>query len=148
MVPYTLNDFIPALRNDSTQVINCSGKPLVHAPDWTGSLGYNHVFDLPGSSSITPSVDAQFASSQYLSPDFIQSGTMGGYVVLNMNVTWRTVSDWSVTLWGKNLTDKAIYTGGGRYAFSLPVQAGGDPTLFYSSIRPPRTYGLSVAKSF
>ncbi len=148
VVPYTANDFIPSLRNDSTQQINCSGKPLVHAPDWSGSMGYDHVFDLPGSSSITPSIDAQFASSQYLSPDFIQSGTMSGYVVLNMNVAWRSASDWSVTLWGKNLTDKAIYTGGGRYAFSLPVQAGGDPTLFYSSIRPPRTYGLSVAKSF
>jgi iron complex outermembrane receptor protein len=148
VVPYTLNDFIPSLRNDSTQQINCSGKPLVHAPDWTGSVGYDHRFNLPGSSTITGSVDAQFTSSQYLSPDFIQSGMMGGYAVLNMNVAWRSANDWVVSLWGRNLTDKAIYTGGGRYAFSLPVQAGGDPTLFYSSIRPPRTYGLSVGKSF
>lgn len=148
VVPYTVNDFVPALRNDSTQQINCSGKPLVHAPDWTGSVGYDHLFNLPGSSSITASADAQFTSSQYLSPDFIESGTNAGYAVLNMSVAWRSVNDWVVTLWGRNLSDKAIYTGGGRYAFSRPVQAGGDPTLFYSSIRPPRTYGLSVGKSF
>jgi iron complex outermembrane receptor protein len=148
VVPYTVNDFVPALRNDSTQQINCSGKPLVHAPDWTGSVGYDHRFNLPGSSSITASVDAQFTSSQYLSPDFIESGTNAGYAVLNMSVAWRSVNEWVVTLWGRNLSDKAIYTGGGRYAFSRPVQAGGDPTLFYSSIRPPRTYGLSVGKSF
>ena len=47
VVPYTVNDFVPALRNDSTQQINCSGKPLVHAPDWTGSVGYDHLFNLP-----------------------------------------------------------------------------------------------------
>src|SRR6202000_1401756 len=122
--------------------------PLVHAPDWTGSVGYDHLFNLPGSSSITASVDAQFTSSQYLSPDFIESGTNAGYAVLNMSVAWRSANEWVVTLWGRNLSDKAIYTGAGRYACSLPVQAGGDPTLFYSSIRPPRTYGLSVGKSF
>jgi iron complex outermembrane receptor protein len=148
VVPYTLNDFVPALRYDSTQQINCSGKPLVHAPDWTGSVGYDHLFNLPGSSTLTASVDAQFASSQYLSPDFIQSGTNAGYAVLNSTIAWRSANDWVVSVWGRNLTDKAIYTGGGRYAFTVPVQAGGDPTLFYSSIRPPRTYGLSVGKSF
>ncbi len=90
VVPYTLNDFVPALRNDSTQQINCSGKPLVHAPDWSGSVGYDHRFDLPGSSSITTAIDAQFASNQYLSPDFIQSGVNGGYAVLNMSIAWRS----------------------------------------------------------
>jgi iron complex outermembrane receptor protein len=124
VVPYTLNDFVPALRNDSTQQINCSGKPLIHAPEWTGSVGYDHVFDLPAASSLTAAVDAQFTSRQYLSADFIQSGTMSGYAVLNSNLTWRSANDWTVALWGRN------------------------PTLFYSSIRPPRTFGLSVGKSF
>jgi hypothetical protein len=41
-----------------------------------------------------------------------------------------------VTLWGKNLTKKAVLTGG--------IQEPFKDTIFYSSIRPPRTYGVRV----
>jgi hypothetical protein len=34
------------------------------------------------------------------------------------------------------------------YAFSRGVAAGGDPTLFYANIRAPRSYGLTIGKSF
>jgi iron complex outermembrane receptor protein len=148
VVPYTLNDFVPALRNDSTQAINCAGKPLVRAPEWTGMVGYDRLFYLPENLTLRASVDAQFSSAQYLSPDFIQAGRDDGYVALDASLALATESRWTFTLWGRNLTDEAIYTGGGRYAFSRGVQAGGDPTLFYANIRPPRTYGVSVSKSF
>ncbi len=146
--PYTANDFVPALRNDSTQAINCSGMPLVRAPQWTGTVGYDRLFNLPGSSTLRGSIDAQYSSAQYLSPDFITAGRDNGYVALNASLAWALESRWTFTLWGRNLTDEAIYTGGGRYAFSRGVAAGGDPTLFYANIRPPRTYGVSVSKSF
>jgi iron complex outermembrane receptor protein len=148
VVPYTANDFVPALRNDSTQAIDCSGNALVRAPEWTGTAGYEHVFDLPRGSTITAGIDAQFASSQYLSPDFIESGRDDGYVAVNASVAFEMASDWAFTAWGRNLSNEEIYTGGGRYAFSRAVAAGGDPTLFYANIRAPRTYGLSVSKQF
>ncbi|MBX5461950.1 MAG: TonB-dependent receptor [Steroidobacteraceae bacterium] len=147
-VPYTANDFVPALRNDSTQSIDCSGKSLVRAPEWTGTAGYDRIFRLPGDSSLIAGVDAQFSSSQYLSPDFIQSGRDDGYVALNANLAYQLPNGFSVSLWGRNLTNEEIYTGGGRYAFSRSVAAGGDPTLFYANIRAPRTYGVSVRASF
>ena len=39
-------------------------------------------FDLPRGSALTAGIDAQFASSQYLSPDFIESGHDDGYVAV------------------------------------------------------------------
>ncbi len=148
VVPYTANDFVPALRNDSTQSIDCSGMALVRAPEWTGTAGYERVFDVGGNSTLRANLDAQFSSSQYLSPDFIQSCRDDGYVALNAGVAFVRPDNWVFTIWGRNLTDEEIYTGGGRYAFSRGVAAGGDPTLFYANIRAPRTYGLTVGKSF
>ncbi|HWW63429.1 MAG TPA: TonB-dependent receptor [Sphingomonadaceae bacterium] len=148
VVPYTDNDFVPALQNDSTQSIDCSGKALVRAPKWTGTAGYERVFDLAGGGRIIAGVDAQFATSQYLSPDFIASGRDNGYVSLDADLTYDTGTGVSFTAWGRNLTNQAICTGGGRYAFSRGVAAGGDPTLFYANIRAPRTYGVTARAHF
>jgi len=144
VVPYTANDFVPALAYDSTQTVDCSGKTLVRAPKWTGSVGYQHSFEFGNGSRVVAGVDGQFSSSQYLSPDFIESGRDDGYFTLNADVTLETEAGWSFSIWGKNLTKEAIYTGGGRYPFSRGVAAGGDPTLFYANIRAPRTYGITL----
>jgi len=148
VVPYTSNDFVPALQYDSTQSVDCSGMPLVRAPKWTGSVGYQHIFELGGGTEIIAGADGQFSSSQYLSPDFIESGKDDGYFTLNADVTLRLESGISFMVWGRNLTNQAVYTGGGRYAFSRSVEAGGDPTLFYANIRAPRTYGATLKYSF
>jgi len=148
VVPYTANDFVPALRYDSTQSVDCSGMPLVRAPKWTGSISYQHSFALGGDSALVVGADGQFATSQYLSPDFIESGKEDGYFALNADATLHLESGVSIMVWGRNLTKQAIYTGGGRYAFSRSVAAGGDPTLFYANIRPPRTYGATLKYGF
>ncbi|WP_162806614.1 TonB-dependent receptor [Sphingosinicella terrae] len=138
----------PALLTDSQQSVDCSGMPLVRAPKWTGSAGYQHRFDLDGDHRIVAGADLQFASGQYLSPDFIESGRDDGYVSLNADLSFESTDGYTITLWGRNLTDEAIYTGGGRYAFSRGVAAGGDPTLFYANIRAPRTYGVTFRAGF
>jgi iron complex outermembrane receptor protein len=85
----------------------------------------------------------------YLSPDFIESGRQKSYATANLDLTYYSPSGrWSVGAWGRNLTDEEIYTGGGRYAFSTPVADGGDPSLFYATIRAPRTYGLRAKVEF
>ncbi len=147
-VHYTSNDFIPPLQYDSTQSVDCSGKQLVRAPKWSGSVGYQRTFDLGGGNVIIAGADGQFSSSQYLSPDFIESGKDDGYFSLKADITLKLENGLAVTIWGRNLTNEAIYTGGGRYAFSRAADAGGDPTLFYANIRDPRTYGATVKFSF
>jgi outer membrane receptor protein involved in Fe transport len=103
------------------------------------------VFRLGGDYRLVAGADLQFASSQYLTADFIQSGRDDGYVVYDVDVQLEKGSTWSLQTWGRNLSNEAIYTGGLRYPVTLP---GGDPTLFYADIRPPRTYGLTFAYHF
>lgn len=143
-VPFTANDAVPALRGDSTQSVDCSGQPLVRAPKWSGSIGYERAFDLGGGRRLVVGADGQFSSSQFLSPDFIRSGRDDGYFLLSASLTLQLPGGLSLAGWARNIANEAVYTGGFRYAFSRAVSAGGDPTLFYANIRPPRTYGLSL----
>jgi iron complex outermembrane receptor protein len=146
-VPYTANDANPGLRGDSTQRIDCSGKPLVRAPRWSGTVSYEHVFDL-GDKQLITGVDGQFASSQYISSDFIGSGRDDGFLLLNAHATLRLHEKLRLTAWARNLSREAIYTSGIRYNFSRPRAAGGDPTLFYAQIGAPRTFGASLDVDF
>lgn len=132
----------------ATNLIDCSDKPLPHAPSWTGSLSYAHPFQLANGDQIIPGAAAKSASSMFLSPDFIASAEDDGYVVFDANLTYESQRGFSVTAWVRNIGDEEIYSGGYRYPFSLPLQFGGDPTLFYADIRPPRTYGVTLRASF
>lgn len=146
IIPLTAND--PFVSTDSLQRIDCSGKPLVRAPRLSGSASYEHEF-LVGAGAITPRVSAQFASSQYVSTDFIDSGRDDGYVMFDASLTYRGPQDrFSVQGWIRNIGDEAIYTGGFRYPYSMPAAAGGDPSLFYAGIRAPRTFGLTLRVEF
>lgn len=141
ILPFTPND--PFVPTDSIQSLDCSGKPLVNAPKWSGNAGYAHTFAFSNGGSLVADAAGQFASSKYLTADFINSGSDDGYVTFDAALTYHAPSDkWDVGLWGRNLNDAAIYTGGFRYPFSSPVTVGGDPTLYYAQIRSPRTYGV------
>lgn len=137
-----------------TNLLDCSGKPLPHAPKWTGSVSYSHPIELGNGDRIIPSASMKFASSMWLSPDFIKSAYDDGYATFDADLTYDA-KRFSVTLWGRNLTKQAIYSGGFRYPFSvhenatgLPPFAAKDPTLFYADIRPPRTYGVTLRAKF
>jgi iron complex outermembrane recepter protein len=147
IIPLTAND--PFVPTDSLQTIDCSGKPLVNAPKWSGNAGYAHSFGLASGASIVADASGQFSSSKYLTADFINSGSDDGYVTYDASLTYHAPSDkWDVGAWGRNLNNAAIYTGGFRYPFSSPVTAGGDPTLYYAQIRAPRTYGVRASMRF
>jgi iron complex outermembrane receptor protein len=105
------------------------------------------VFELGEGKTLVFGLDGQFSSSQYLSPDFIESGRDDGFLAIDANLTLN-LNKVSITAWGRNLTKEAIYTGGFRYPFSKGVASGGDPTLFYAIIRPPRTYGVTIKANF
>ena len=133
---------------DTQQTVDCSGKQLVKAPEWSGSAGYEHTFGL-ASGQLVAGVNATFATREYLTTDFIKSAQDNGYALVNADLTYHAPNDrWSIGAWGRNLTNEAVYSGGFRYPFSRAVAAGGDPTLGYMNIRPPRTYGLRASYGF
>jgi iron complex outermembrane receptor protein len=120
--------------------VDCSGFPLTHAPKWSGSLGYDHRFGLPAGYSITLAAEAQFASSRYLAIDFLPQELAPGYISENAYLTLASAGDkWSLALFGRNLSNRAIYTG----AYEGPIGS-----IVAADIEPPRTYGARVRVNF
>ncbi|MDP9083404.1 MAG: TonB-dependent receptor [Pseudomonadota bacterium] len=120
--------------------VDCSGFALTHAPKWSGSVGYEHRFGLVGGYSLIGAVDAQFASKRYLSIDFLPSENAPAYIAEDAYLTLDAAGDkWSVELFGRNLSNKAIYTG----AFG-GVVAG----FVAANVGAPRTYGARLRINF
>jgi iron complex outermembrane receptor protein len=123
--------------------VDCSGKPLPKAPKWSGNASYEHRFELGDGGSVDFQALAQFSSSYRLNVDYIPSGEdrQRSYVTFDANLGYTDPSGRvTLTVWGKNLTKKAVLTGG--------IQEPFKDAVFYSSIRPPRTYGARIGYHF
>lgn len=126
----------------STQTINCAGFPSVNAPEWSGSMSYTHTFDLSNGGTVDATVSGQFASDRYLSSFFSEQVHAPEYFVTNVNATYRSPDgNWSLSAFGRNLSDELVYTG--AYAtrgFLSTVQA--------VNVGAPRTYGIRLGVNF
>ncbi|MGR4863117.1 TonB-dependent receptor [Caulobacter sp. LARHSG274] len=132
--------FVPGVPFGTRQ-IDCSGKPLVNAPRWSGRVGYQHTQDLGASGEIVFNIDTQFSSSYYFLSDFTSGSRADGYTRTAADVTWKAPGKaFSVTLYVKNIENQAVYTGGSI----SPVL----PALVFPFISAPRTYGARVRYAF
>ena len=119
---------------------DCSGFPLTRAPRWSGAVGYDHRLDLAGGFSLTGSVDAQFSSKRYLTADYSPNLLAKGYVALNANLILAAPDKrWSLMAYVRNITNRAIYSGG------IQAQFAGFSS---ANIGAPRTYGLRLRADF
>jgi iron complex outermembrane receptor protein len=129
--------------------ISCAGAPLPRTPRWSGSINYQHVFDLNGGATLTSNIGTTMATGRFLTADFFIPETYdGGYVLLNADLTFVTADKkYSVTVYGRNLTKHAVYRG----AFSEVLNGFFGPTqpnFVYRNIGQPRTYGVRVSAKF
>lgn len=124
-------------------VINCAGFPLVRAPDWTATVGYTHIFDMNSGATVTFDSDLNYAAESWLATDFHPTQLAPDYVNISASLTYTAPDDrWFVSAWIRNLTNEAIYTGGGGN------QNGFVNGWSTSSIAPPRTYGVRFGVNF
>lgn len=130
------------------QTINCAGFQLVRTPSWTGHVGYSHTFGLSNGGAITPGVRAQLSSGYYTAIDFLPGEYQAGFALLDADLTYTPQEgNWSVALWGRNLTNHAIFTQMFRSPFVNNALAG-PGGLIEGAIRPPRTFGLQFHVDF
>lgn len=121
--------------------VDCSGRPLVNAPKWIVNLGWEHTFPLASGGKIVAGADTRLESARYLSIDYLAQGRQGAYAMSNARVTYEAPGgDWSLTGYVNNIEDKVVFAN----SLQSPAKAG----VIYNQVRPPRTYGLRVSKSF
>ncbi|OYX46522.1 MAG: hypothetical protein B7Y87_02635, partial [Sphingomonadales bacterium 32-64-22] len=136
---------VSAVQGGNAQIgfweINCDGFQLPRTPNWTGSVSYNHTFDLANGAAIDFSPNMTFASSRWLSAEFVENARGAAYAVFNASLTYRSANDnLSVQAFIRNITNEAVYTGTQQAPFinnynGLDIQA-------------PRTFGVRVRYGF
>jgi iron complex outermembrane receptor protein len=99
----------PGGFGSSSQEINDSGTPMIRSPDYSGNLTGTYVqntavgtFDVSGT--------AFYSTKLYF--DIGHYVVQPGYAVVNATLGWKPSVDskYRISLWGKNLTDKAYIT--------------------------------------
>ena len=123
--------------------IDCSGRPLIRSPKWSGNVGLTQVFDLTGGGNVTFDADLSFASKRYINADFTPAQLAKGYTNISASLTYNAPGDhWFLGAFVRNLTNAEIYTGGGGH------QAGFVSGWNTSNIASPRTWGGRVGVKF
>ncbi|ARR54757.1 TonB dependent receptor [Rhizorhabdus wittichii DC-6] len=106
---------------------------------WTAQFGATYEADLGSSGKLVFSADYNYRSRYNVTDLNYAFGEQKGFGLLSGTITWRDADDrYSVSVFGRNLTDKFYIDGGDA--------VGGLTT--YVSDGPPREWGVSVGFNF
>jgi len=114
---------------------------------YTITANYEHLFDLPGGSTVTAHIDGEYQAAHltanlmadYLALGFQQYVYVGGRAVGNFSANWASSGGrYSVTAYVRNFTNRQYI----NYA------AAGTPTYVNVTWTDPRIYGAQVSVHF
>jgi iron complex outermembrane receptor protein len=114
------------------------GNHTPRAADWTVTAGFDYAHSLSGKSSLFVHSDLQYTSERYWYYDSLDVQDSKTY--WNMSAGFNT-GTWTVTIWGKNLSDTEAYD---TY---FPSQTTGLPYDVGFPARP-RTYGIELSMRY
>jgi len=121
--------------------VDCSGRPLVNAPEWTLNLAYEHKFELKGGATVTLGADTRIQSASYVSIDYLPNGRQSAFTTSNARLQFETAGGrFSLSAFVNNIENTNIFAA----SFQSPVKNG----VLYNQLRPPRTYGLRGSVRF
>lgn len=142
----TATPFTPS----ADQSVDCSGKPLVRAPLWVGTASYSHTFGMGSHGDIRASFNLQFASSSYLSTDFLEAGKQNAYATGEFDLGYTSRNGRiSVTAFVHNIWNEEVKTQALRSPFVTSANPLANPDgVFLATVRPPRTFGGRVRYNF
>ncbi len=115
------------------------GNDLVYAPNSAFAIDLDYRYDIGSVGVLDFNVSYNWKDDYYTSPSNAEKTRQDDIGMLNASIAWNSSDEsWLVSVWGKNLDDE-------QQLSSLIV----DPTGITSqSYMAPRTYGLTVTKTF
>jgi len=121
---------------------NLAGNRPPQSPEFVITVGYDHIFDLGTSGTVTASAFSRFKSSYYLTIFNERDLEQEAYTQSDFTLTYRPLSrNFSVAAYVQNIENIR------PIAFGAFVAAGPDRVLNWSFSRP-RTYGIRVGVDF
>jgi iron complex outermembrane receptor protein len=130
--------------NDAAHAVQLKGNELPHAPHFSGTVAYEHTFDLESGGRVIPRIATHFETKSWLS--YFNQGApdqQGSYTRTDVSLRFEPAdAPWSVEAFVQNLEDKNIKTGAG--AAGVPNY---DP-IWTAVYQPPRTWGFRLRTKF
>ncbi|MCW8846641.1 MAG: TonB-dependent receptor [Gammaproteobacteria bacterium] len=123
---------------DSAGVVK--DREMVLAPKFSMNAMARYTWDLSGGSALAAQLDGNYSGSVYFDNINAPGTKQDAVALFNARVSWLSSSDWEVAAFVRNLTDEVPL----NYAFDLSGQLG----YVQQSYHAPRTYGVSLTKSF
>ena len=124
--------------------LDVSGNDLAHAPDFSGTLIYEHKFFLENGASLAPRFSGHYETSSWLSPFNLGDGDkQKAYFRGDLSMRY-TPGDykWWAGLYVNNFTDVKVRTNAGR------TSLGNNVFIYTSQYLPPRTFGMNFGVNF
>lgn len=120
--------------------LDFTGNNIGNSPEYDASLGVNYVLPVRNDSSWDFHLDVTAKAEHWFDPSNTDRVYQGGYQIWNGSISYvRGSSDWTVSLWSKNLFDKEYTTE------IIPIDG-----FFFDEhfAGVPRTYGVKFAYNF
>lgn len=134
----TIDDVVSA---NAAEAARREGRPLPNAPGLSFTAGARYRYELASGWAITPSTNVSFVGSQYKDIDHFAKA--GRYALLDARLSVDSPGGhWSVSAWGRNLTDKAYFVG------LIAAPSGNNVIGTQRIVGAPRTIGGEVAFRF
>jgi iron complex outermembrane receptor protein len=119
--------------------VDCSGKRMPYAPEWTLNLGVEQALAL-GGGQLVAEARVHYQSETLTGLDFTPLEYQGDTTTIGASVTYIAAGDrYYVTAFGTNLTDEAAVAN----TFQPPFG-----NFVMGTLRPPRQYGLRLGARF
>lgn len=140
-VAYTHAYFPAFVLNLNTGPTNLDGYQMPKAPEFTGTLQYEHTWRLQNDFSVVAHFGVHAETSQWLTFQHIPLTQQSSYTKSDVALTLYGPDDrFDITLYGRNLEDDAI----AKFAVSDASAVPGRGGRFWADLDPPRTYGIQV----
>jgi iron complex outermembrane receptor protein len=149
---------IPLTPMGPAGIVDKSDFKLRRAPEYTAAFNVQYEQALGNGSFLVYGLNYSYKDDYYVIANTVQrpaaldSGLVDAFGLLDASISYETES-WSVSLWGKNLTDEDYFThvldAGTNYGSgpnNAPVPIAGLWT--FGTINPPRTYGVEFRFKF
>ena len=127
---------------DEPALSDLSGNRLANAPEFTVAVFADHTVELGNSGTLDLSADLNFQDEVFFTEFNNKDARQEAFAMANASITYRSPDEkFSVSLWGKNLFDKYALA---NTIITAPLYG----FVSVGSLRPPRTYGVTLGIDF
>lgn len=123
--------------------VDLRNRVMAFSPTWSGSVSYEHIFQLADGSSVSARGASEFQTSSYTQYRLTAQSLQPGYTRSSFTLTYSTPgSHVSIAAFVRNIENRAVIR-----ATSVSGIATATPR-YYGYVDEPRTYGFEIRTRF